>query len=127
MEFVWDMTEDGWRGLVAGAHSADYCGNCRIGYLCVEFINPGYIIADNTEVEALHPFVNIYALGIDDGYGETRVGKTPYALLDDDIAVPTECETFSEFKQKVESRLTEKILNKKSLTELANKPLGNWA
>ena len=130
MEFVWGMTEENWKNFYNDHKSRDntslskdfdFYGNCCVGNLCAEVMHTG----DNY---AWFAFVNVYGLGIDDGYGETKIGKIPYALLDDaEFTVPMECDTFENFKITFEKNFEERINFNDCLKELANMPLGDWS
>ena len=75
-------------------------------------------------------YPNVYALGIDDGYGETRIGKIPYALTDIDFHVRSALanQSFEDFKRSCE-QLLEEALNMKRFEQyktLADQSLGDW-
>ena len=75
-------------------------------------------------------YPNVYALGIDGGYGETREGKIPYDLTDIDFYVreALECETFEDFQRSCERLLLEalKMERFRPYRDLAHADLGNW-
>ena len=114
MEFIWGMTEKNWENLVNDhkkhnvenmSSDFDFYGNCCIGNLCAEVVHTG----DESDETSWYSYTNIYALGIDDGYGETDNG-IPYSLLHDSFKIPIEAETFEKFKEIFESRF-ENLVN----------------
>ena len=131
MNFTWNMTENNWRNLVNDhkkhtfdslSDDYDFYGNCCIGNICAEIMHTG----DDSDDTSWYSFTNIYALGINDGYGETVKRKMPYALLNDSFKIPVECSTFERFKAEFEKRFMEMINSKEQYTKLANMPLGDW-
>lgn len=108
MNIKWNMTEDAWKELVNNHKRKDdpnfnrsdnLYGSCEVNNLCAEILHTH----DDTDWYA---FVNVYALGVNDGYGKTEDG-TPYALLDDGPRVPLEAVTFDEFKTLFEESFNE--------------------
>lgn len=138
MEFVWGMTEKNWRnfkhdhelknfrgdgsGHCDFSEDYDWYGNCCVGNLCAEILHT----CDDSDETSWYSYANIFALGIDDGYGETNEGKIPYALLRNSFKVPIGCKTFESFKKEFEKRFTKMINEKEQYKKLANMPLGNW-
>ena len=130
MNFVWNMTEENWKNLYNDHKSRDcdslssdfdFYGNCYIGHLCADIQHTG----DDSDDTSWYAFVNVFGLGIDDGYGETESG-IPYSLVHCDFSVPMDCDTFESFKEAFEKNFTEAINYRSSCKELANRPLGNW-
>ena len=128
MQFKWNMTPQQWENITAdhNAHDPyalsrdfDFYGQCYIGHLCAEILHTG-------DAEAWFPFTNIYGLGVDDGYSETRVGKIPYALLDYDFTPPIDAPTFEAFKREFETRFLAAIDKYPEWQRLASQPLGCW-
>lgn len=128
MEFTWNMTETNWKNLMNDntqrdceslSKDFDFYGNCYIGHLCADIQHTG-------DESAWYAFVNVFALGIDDGYAYTKNGDIPYSLLDFDFEVPVNCMTFESFKAEFEKNFTAFIESKTEYNELANMPLGNW-
>jgi hypothetical protein len=131
MNFVWNMTEKNWRNFLHDSkkknighfsEDCDYYGNCCIGNLCAEIMHT----CDDSDETSWYSYTNIYALGIDDGYGYTRENETPYTLISDGFQVPANCKTFESFKATFEKRFEELIESNEKWKELANMPLGNW-
>lgn len=131
MNFVWNMNEKNWQNLKKDhtnrlsmnmSKDFDFYGDCCIGNLCAEILHTG----DDSDKSSWYAFTNIYALGIDDGYGETLEGNIPYALLHGSFKVPINCKTFDGFKRVFEKRFEEFINSNEQYKELANMPLGNW-
>ena len=131
MDCVWNMTEENWSNFKNDhakknsnnlSKDYDYYGSCCIGNLCAEITHTG----DDSDETSWYSYTNIYALGIDDGYGETLEGKIPYSLLSDSFKVPINCKTFESFKKTFEKSFEEMIKTKEKYKELANMPLGNW-
>lgn len=131
MNFTWNMTEQNWSNLRKDhkkkrntnmSDDYDFYGNCCIGNLCAEIVHTG----DDSDETSWYSYTNIYALGIDDGYGETTDGKIPYSLLNDGFKIPIKCRTFESFKKAFEQSFEELINSKEQYKELANMPLGNW-
>lgn len=129
MNFVWNMTEENWKNLkhddaqkryVNISKDMDFYGNCYVGHLSADIQHTG-------DEHAWYAFVNVFGLGIDDGYGETNKGKIPYSLLDDsEFEVPMDCNTFDDFKMEFEKNFTDAINSNEQMKELASMPLGNW-
>lgn len=128
MEFVWAMSRDQWvalqqdnsqkgAGVIDGVSAGCY-GVCQVGALRAE-------IQHTLDENDWYAFCNVYALGVDDGYGNTEAGK-PYALLDDAPRIPMELETFCEFKIQFEKHFEEYINKSEKAKTLAAEPLGNW-
>ena len=131
MEFIWNMIEENWKNLKHDnekknfdnlSKDYDFYGNCCIGNLCAEIMHT----CDDSDKTSWYSYSNVYALGIDDGYGETVNGKIPYSLLHDSFKVPINCKSFESFKKEFEKRFTEMINEKEQYKELANMPLGDW-
>lgn len=126
LKFKWDMTKKEWEDLKHDnkkgnkklSKTANVYGRCYVGNLCIDILHT----LDNS---SWYPFCNLFALGKDDGYGETAVGKIPYSLLDCSPSVPIKCKTFESFKQCLEAKFAE-CINTNNLSELAAAPLGNW-
>ena len=129
LEFVWNMTEDNWKNLKHDhaiqknndnfSTDFDFYGNCYVGNLSADIQHTG-------DEDAWYVFVNVFALGIDDGYGETSEGKIPYSLLDCEFEAPMNCRTFETFKKTFEKNFKEVINSNEQYKKLANMPLGNW-
>ena len=105
MKAIWRMNENNWRNYVNDNNSkgkekfssdADMYGAVVVGNIRAEF----HHTLDNSDWYA---FVNVFALGVDDGYGEED--GTPYALLSDAPRVPINANTFEEFKTAFEKDL----------------------
>ena len=119
MEFRWNMTEEDWKRLIN--HNAlrkdsnvtfptnDVYGNCYIGALCAD-------IQHTLDIDDWYPFVNLFVLGIDDGYGELEDG-TPYSLWNGSPRVPIRSKTFESFKKNFENIFEEFIRNDEKLLE----------
>lgn len=134
MNFVWDMTAKNWRNLMKDhkgfdnydnysfSNDFEFYGNCYIGHLSADIQHT----CDPSDNTSWYAYVNIFGLGIDDGYGETTKGKIPYSLLNYGFKVPMNCKTFKEFKQIFEKNFEEAINSNKELKRLAEMPLGNW-
>ena len=131
--FVWNMTESQWNNLVADhklaksgetnpkySKDADVYGNCCIGALRAD-------IQHTLDPEDCYAFANIFALGVDDGYGETPSG-TPYALLDGGPEVPMRAKSFETFKAAFEEHFTEYIEKNPHRVHLSTVPVepGAW-
>ena len=130
LNFAWNMTEKNWQNLISDhklaakdrgikfSEDADVYGSCLVGNLCAD-IQHTLVSVD------CYAFANVFALGVDDGYGETPAG-IPYALLDGGPRVPMECESFEEFKKAFVSSFEEYIAGHKDASALAEAPLGCW-
>lgn len=131
MQFVWEMDESLYKNLMAVHNTtgterlsikADVYGSCKTGSLCADFQHLPY--EDNW-----YAYTNVYALGVDNGYGETESG-IPYTLLNDGPAdgpaVPMDTKSFEEFKAQFERNFEEYICASEYTKSLANQPLGNW-
>jgi len=127
MQFVWNMSETQYKNLIADHNAkgsdqfsidADIYGQCRIGTLCAD-------IQHSLDEDNWYAFANVYALGVDEGYGETESG-IPYTLLNDGPAVPMDAKSFDEFKAQFERNFEEHICASEYTKSLANQPLGNW-
>lgn len=128
MEFIWNMGKENWENLVSDnrrkngvklSKDAGFYGNCYIGHLCAD-------IQHTLDEYAWYIYVNVFGLGINDGYGETLEGKIPYSLLDLDFKVPVRCKTFENFKKSFEKEFSNAINSSEKYIELANMSLGNW-
>lgn len=75
-------------------------------------------------------YPNVYALGIDGGYGETPNGGIPYDITDIhfDVRTALEARTFDRFKQTCERLLLDALETPsfKAYRKLAYEPLGVW-
>ena len=75
-------------------------------------------------------YPNVYALGIDGGYGETRKGKIPYDLTDIHFSVRAAIESggFKEFKRTCEMLLPQALEQDcfSKYKPLMYEELGNW-
>lgn len=98
----------------------DYFGAVYVGDLCCEFMH-------TFDRECWFPFVNIYALGIDDGYGYTKKNQTPYTLLDWDFSPRNIVSlSFEDFKAEFEKQFSEELEKHPEDNKLATRPLGDW-
>ena len=131
-DFHWELTEEEFERLrdISAATTEeerealytcdDYFGAIYVGSLCCEFMH-------TLDMEAWYPFVIIYALGIDDGYGYTNIHNTPYSLLPWDFRIRDLIGgSFEEFKTKLAERFSEELEKKPEYNALAALPLGDW-
>lgn len=111
MVFTWNMTETQWKNYMKDhlSHSdehlsedADVYRSVSVGKLCIEFLH-------SLDESAWYPYANFFCLGRNTGYGYKD--GYPYDLLDNDIKVPMECDSFDSFKKEVEKRIELEILD----------------
>lgn len=126
MKFKWTMTERDWENFMHDNEIENeesigdgFYGNCYVGNLCAD-------IHHTLDYTDWYAYINLYGLGIDDGYGETPFFKIPYTLLDYDFKVPVDCDTFEEFKECFEKNFEECINSNDVCRELGNMPLAEW-
>ena len=120
MDIVWRMTEKEWEDYIHDhkarsddnkklSESADCYGNMIAGKICCDFIH-------SLDVSAWYPYVNVFCLDRDTGYGYTDEDR-PYDLLDTDFPVPINCNSFDSFKRECEKRFTTMIKDSDLITE----------
>ncbi len=128
LNFVWNMTEENWRNLVSDhklaktenpsgnfSADADVYGNCSVGALKVD-------IQHTLDPDNCYAYANVYALGVDNGYGETESG-VPYELLDGGPHVPIRCKSFETFRKNFERGFAEYIASNERKMQFAEMPL----
>jgi hypothetical protein len=127
MEFKWEMEEKDWKKLVLDNRARhtkrkldgnNVYGEVKVGYLNADIVH-------TMDKSDWYAFSNVFALGKDEGYGETESG-VPYALLNGSPKVPIRCKSFDSFKRAFEKNFEEYINQNEETKELVAKPIGKW-
>ena len=122
MQFEWDMTKGGWERYVLdhtlkNPNGAGFYGCCRVGKFKVDFQH-------TLDTSAWYPYVNVFLIDKDTGYGTTATGR-PYALLDTDISISLRPITFEGFKQNCEKKFEKEFCHCDEVY-MKTVPLSEW-
>lgn len=100
LDFVWKLTEDGFRKIRFDVQDTDVFGAMHVGRILVEFrCNGGGYDPEHHECTN-----DVYVFGESDQLQDLWVGDNPYKMLDDEIAIPKR-RTIESFKSACEKAM----------------------